>query len=313
MAKNDIISVIVPVYNVEKYLDKCIDSIHNQTYKNLEIILVNDGSKDNSKSICQKWKKIDKRIIYIEQKNSGVSSARNKGIELSKGKYIVFLDSDDYVEANMVELLYSEILKNNSDIAICNFIKKSEDNYYIKKSKINKYDNKKNQYVKYLLNEYKFGGFLWNKMYLADNIKKYNILFKEDIKIMEDLIFNLEYYKYIKKFSICEEYLYNYIKRENSALNSNKKKYDYLKSNVFIVEILEKYNSKYSNQFKLNYLFVEKKAKISNGKIDVSTNENIKYLKKYRKISTFIKYGKISTKCKVIILYVLPWLYKIKR
>ena len=121
------ISIIIPIYNVEKYLEKCLDSILNQTYKNLEIILIDDGSTDNSPNICNSYCEKDKRIKIIHKNNEGVSSARNKGIELSKGKYIVFIDSDDYVSNEHIEVLYDCIISNNVDLVISNLIDISED------------------------------------------------------------------------------------------------------------------------------------------------------------------------------------------
>ena len=114
---NYAVSIVVPVYNAEKYLPKCIDSILNQTFKNFELILVNDGSKDNSLIICEDYKVSDRRIKVINKKNEGVSIARNIGINSAKGKYIMFIDSDDWIESNMVEKMYDAI--QNSDIAIC--------------------------------------------------------------------------------------------------------------------------------------------------------------------------------------------------
>lgn len=102
---NDLISVVIPVYNVEKYLDKCIETVSKQTYTNLEIILVDDGSNDLSPEICEAWKNKDKRIIVIHKENGGLSSARNVGIDLAKGKYITFVDSDDYIDLKMIETL----------------------------------------------------------------------------------------------------------------------------------------------------------------------------------------------------------------
>ena len=115
----DLISVIVPVYNVEKYLHKCIKSILDQTYKNLEIILVNDGSKDNSGMICDEFAKIDSRVKVIHQLNQGASVARNVGIDVSNGDYIGFVDSDDFIEPDMYELLLKNLLKNKVDVSIC--------------------------------------------------------------------------------------------------------------------------------------------------------------------------------------------------
>lgn len=113
-----LISVIVPVYNVEKYLDKCVDSIVNQTYKNLEIILVDDGSPDNCPKMCDDWSEKDKRIKVIHKKNGGLSDARNKGIEMANGEYIGFVDSDDYVEGNYIEFLYKNIIDYDCEISM---------------------------------------------------------------------------------------------------------------------------------------------------------------------------------------------------
>lgn len=118
---DDLISIIVPVYNVEKYLPVCLDSIINQTYKNLEIILINDGSTDDSLKICKRYAKKDSRIIVSSQKNMGQSSARNRGIELSNGKYIGFVDADDIISINMYEFLYKSITEGSNQIAICDF------------------------------------------------------------------------------------------------------------------------------------------------------------------------------------------------
>lgn len=116
----DLISVIVPVYNVEKYLDKCIESIVNQTYKNLEIILVDDGSPDNCPQICDNWAKKDDRIIVIHKENSGAGAARNAGIDIAKGKYIGFVDSDDYISNNMYEFLLG-LFEDDVDIVECEY------------------------------------------------------------------------------------------------------------------------------------------------------------------------------------------------
>lgn len=115
------ISVIIPVYNVEKYLVKCIDSVINQTYTNLEIILVDDGSPDRCPQICDEYAKKDKRIRVIHKANGGLSDARNAGIDVADGEYICFLDGDDYIAPNMYEKLYTAIKKNNADMSICNF------------------------------------------------------------------------------------------------------------------------------------------------------------------------------------------------
>lgn len=113
------ISVIVPIYNTEKYLDKCITSIVNQTHKNLEIILVDDGSTDSSLEICRSWAKKDSRIVVLHKENGGQGSARNMALDIAKGDYIGFVDSDDWIEANMYEVLYANLLKYDADISCC--------------------------------------------------------------------------------------------------------------------------------------------------------------------------------------------------
>ena len=114
----DLITVIVPVYKVEKYIRKCIESIINQTYKNIEIILVDDGSPDDCGKICDEYAKKDNRIKAIHKENGGLSDARNKALDLTNGKYVIFVDSDDYIEKNAIEYLYQLMQKYNTDIAI---------------------------------------------------------------------------------------------------------------------------------------------------------------------------------------------------
>ena len=117
------ISIIIPVYNTENYIEKCIDSIIKQTYSNIEIFLINDGSTDNSLNICKKYEIIDKRINVIDIKNKGVSNARNIGLNLCKGNYITFIDSDDFVEKDYIKTMYNKIKENNVDVVISNPIK----------------------------------------------------------------------------------------------------------------------------------------------------------------------------------------------
>lgn len=115
-----LISVIVPIYNVEKYLTKCIESIINQTYENLEIILVDDGSPDNCPIICDEYAKRDSRVKVIHKKNGGLSDARNAGLDIATGEYIMFIDSDDFVEIDMMESMMNNMIDNNVDLVVCN-------------------------------------------------------------------------------------------------------------------------------------------------------------------------------------------------
>lgn len=128
MKNNDLISVIVPVYNVEKYLKKCIESIRNQTYSNIEIILINDGSTDNCGLICDEYSKIDDRIKVFHKENTGQASARNLGIRKANGEFLCFIDSDDYIDNEMIDELYKACIKNNVDISWCDKILEIENN-----------------------------------------------------------------------------------------------------------------------------------------------------------------------------------------
>lgn len=172
---NDLISVIVPVYNVEKYLPQCINSILNQTITNLEIILVDDGSLDNSGKICDEFAKKDNRIIVIHKENNGLSSARNAGLEIAKGNYIGFVDSDDWLDENMYETLLKLIKDNDSDISCCKFFKtaNSEEKIPVVDSEIIQSFNNIEGLNNFYTDLYTQTVVAWNKLYkrkLFDNV-----------------------------------------------------------------------------------------------------------------------------------------------
>ena len=130
---NELISIIVPIYNVENYLRQCLDSIQNQTYQNFECLIINDGSPDNSADICREYVEKDSRFRYLEKENGGVSSARNLGIEHSKGQYITFIDSDDWVDSDYLEVLYKSLTDEKADVAVSTYkqFNMDDNNYYV--------------------------------------------------------------------------------------------------------------------------------------------------------------------------------------
>lgn len=134
MKNNPLVSIIVPIYNTEKYLSRCLSSIVKQTYPHLEIILVNDGSPDNSPQICKEWEKRDNRIKVIHKKNEGLGLARNSGLSIATGKYIAFIDSDDYIDHHMYETLISQAECENADIVYCGYYQENQSGIFIKKS-----------------------------------------------------------------------------------------------------------------------------------------------------------------------------------
>ena len=212
---NDLISIIVPVYKVEEFLEECLDSILAQTYTNLEIILVDDGSPDNCGKICDEYVSKDSRIKVIHQDNGGLSSARNAGLDIAIGEYIGFVDSDDYIESNFFEELYKSITENDSDLAICGVKKIGMEN------RSDFYGNKclkQTEYLKELLAE-NIKSYTWNKLYKAFLFK--NIRFPvgelfEDIKIMHLIG------EKTSSVSLTDNTFYNYRIRQNSITFDNK-------------------------------------------------------------------------------------------
>ena len=216
---NDIISIIVPVYNVNDYIDRCLDSLVNQTYKNIEIILIDDGSTDGSSLKCDEWAKKDNRIVVKHKTNGGVSSARNVGIDIAKGKYMLFFDSDDWVDIKACETLMKYISPKSLVVFDAFFIERGK-----KYKKFNYEWKEKNN-----INEIKCAfvhGLLgwtncWNKFFIASIIKQNNIKFDEHLAIGEDYLFAFEYLNYISNVKYCDDPLYNYdLTRESSAMNT---------------------------------------------------------------------------------------------
>ena len=215
------ISVIIPIYNSKEYINRCIDSLVNQkNFNDYEIILVDDGSSDGSEKVCDEYEKNYKNIKVFHKKNEGVSIARNKGIKESKGDYITFVDSDDYVDEYMLYNFSNAIEKLQSDIIFCGY-----NNIFVKNNKkiiINacKFDNIdlcefndkyfKNYYCNYLIHG------PYNKIYKSCIIKDNNIKFDENLKICEDAIFVIDCLKKCKTISSIEECYYNYMQNGTS-------------------------------------------------------------------------------------------------
>lgn len=222
----ELVSVIIPVYNVEKYLSACLDSVINQTYKNLEIILVDDGSTDNSLKICENYQKIDSRIKFVHKKNGGVSSARNLGLKKCHGKFIYFIDSDDRIDKNAISELVKKI--GNYSLAVCEYSK--VDNNKLVHVKYNlDHDMTKKEFYSNILSDDKFGGYLWNKLYNAKVLKDSDdnwIFFDEKVKIMEDMLYNFKISSNIDKVKVVSLPLYFYNLRGDSAINSIEKNKD---------------------------------------------------------------------------------------
>ena len=213
-----LISIIVPVYNVSKYLKKCIESLINQSYKNVEIILVDDGSNDESEKICDKYKNDDNRIVVIHKKNNGVSSARNCGIDAANGKFVCFVDGDDYVMPDYVEYLYNLINKNNAEISITTEMFGNFDNNQTKKV-TEKIWNNEDACEAILCYKVPIG--VYCKLFNREFLMKNKIRFFEDIFMGEGFNFNISAFQNADKVVVGNKKVYFY-RRDNSTSATTK-------------------------------------------------------------------------------------------
>ncbi len=233
----DLVSIIIPVYNVEKYIEKCVISLLNQTYNNCEFIFINDGTKDDSVNIIKKFK--DDRIILIEQSNQGVSSARNAGLKKSKGKYIMFLDADDYVANDYVEYLYDLISKNDADFAYTTNLYQSKNDIQIDKDYIEIIDGKKSSGL--LLSPDVVVG-CYNKIYKKSIIDNNKLQFRTDLFYGEGLNFIIRMSLVSNKVAVGKRRVLYYRKNNISSATTkynNEKYINGLKSLEIIKEMID--------------------------------------------------------------------------
>lgn len=211
------VSIIVPVYNVEKYIEKCLESLVNQTLEDIEIIVVNDGTKDNSKEkILQYIEKYPQKIVYLEKENGGLSDARNYGLPVAKGEYIAFLDSDDYIEKNMYEEMYKKAKEENSDMVECDFLWEylnSEKKIIKQKKDIGKiYKSKKQMLVDVRV-------VAWNKIIKREILEKTKIQFPVGLRY-EDVEFTYKLIPHLNKVSFVKKCFIHYVQRKESIANT---------------------------------------------------------------------------------------------
>jgi glycosyltransferase involved in cell wall biosynthesis len=242
---NKKVSIIIPVYNAEKYIDRCIESIIKQTYKNFEIILIDDGSTDNSLKIIENWyKKYPKKIKIIKQKNMGTGDARNKGLDIVTGEFLTFVDSDDYLD---IDFLYSHMSAiGDNDLTISGYKNVKNDKVVFNRRICN------NQYAKYKQME------IWSKMYRIDFIKKNDIYF-QNIRTGQDIVFSFDIYKNNPKIKIIKYTGYNNIFNVNSITHNKKIQSD--SDIVYLLNCIDKsiYNTNFynNNKYNLYYFYIK--------------------------------------------------------
>ena len=299
------VSVLVPIYNSEKYIKRCLESIINQTYKNLEILLIEDGSEDNSYNIIKKYQEKDDRIKIYQIVNNGVADARNKAVENSTGEYITFVDSDDYIEKDYIETLYSNLKKYNSDIAVCNCYN------IIEETNIKTYKtfgiDKVQEYTNFQAVENLFYYLFlrhspWGKLYKKEVWN--NIIFPigknyEDLAILYKLFLNSNKIIYIP------EEKYNYVIRKGSIVHNEIRKSDIEAILEYTKAILEDIKKNYPNltpsaEYLTGYLSLVLWRKIPEGKYKEYLKNVEDNIKKYR--WKIIKNKKVNKKQKLLFI-----------
>lgn len=295
---NFLISIIIPVYNVSVYLRQCLDSVINQSYSQLEIILVNDGSTDDSLEICEEYQALDPRIKLINQKNTGLSGARNTGIDCTQGNYILFLDSDDWIDLETCQLLVDNVKRTNADVVLFSYVKEfsnhSEEKFILDGDLIFREEESRNihrriigLYEEELAHPENADSIVtaWGKLYKTDLIKKNKIYFT-DCKVIgtEDMLFNTYCFKHVKSISNIHRCLYHYRKNNQSSLTS-----------VYKPRLFEQWSTlygmveEYIEKEQLDSEFQDAlKNRISLGIIGLGINEL------YAKISLLKKYSRLK-------------------
>jgi glycosyltransferase involved in cell wall biosynthesis len=312
-----IISIIVPVYNVEIYLNQCIDSLLHQTHKDFELILVDDGSTDRSGSICDSYKEIDKRIIVIHKKNGGLSSARNAGIEISKGTYIAFVDSDDWIHPDMYYHLLNSLLESKADIALGRLNKVSQNksffysNYSNDKSNILSKEILITKLLKYEIDSSSCSKLFNSKLFKNDRFPVG--ITNEDFALLYKLFLN-------SNFGVTNNFaIYNYRDREGSITNSTSNKFiidEYLNA-LDMVKFINNQSPTLTPIAK-SYLFKKLHNVLTSFLTKKLINKsNYSFIHFKKDLNYFIpeiiinSYTKINTKLKLILIFISPFLYQL--
>lgn len=237
MMRQPQVSIIVPVYNVENYIERCLNSLVNQTFKDIEVITINDGSTDKSLELLNKYEKEDIRVSVIDLGDEGVSYCRNLGIEKANGKYIMFVDSDDWIDSSMVEVMYKKAEENNLDLVMCSYIREFKDHskekiFNLPQEIIYKEDKVKNELLRKLVGPIKEElsnpemldalCTVWGKLYRADILKENKIKFVDLKKIgsAEDTLFNIFTFNYLKKVMFLNKSMYHYWRDNPKSVTS---------------------------------------------------------------------------------------------
>lgn len=302
------VSIIIPAYNAEKYIKRCINSIKKQTYMKFEALIVNDGSTDNTKKVIESNISDDARFILIDKKNAGVSAARNDALAKARGKYVMFVDSDDWLEKNMIELMLKKAEHDDLDIVFCAFNEYYENDKRTSKIMLN--DNGISNCLSLIsTNSTNFGGYPWNKLIKKDIINK---PYRTDIHYYENLIFFLDNLKEDTKWGYINTPLYNYSINDTSALHSKKyniKKLTSLDALKYAINLLP-IDTKDFHKMLYITSFYENKYQLNKNNYDKKIlNQYRDNIKKYYYDVLNSNYISLKLKIKVFVLHRLNFIY----
>ena len=217
-----LVSIIIPVYNAATHVAKCIETVRRQTYRDIEILLVNDGSSDASGHICHMYERVDDRVRVVDKVNTGVSDTRNTALELAKGDYIQFADSDDYLRANATELLVQSAETTRADLVLAAYYRVSRGKTVAFSFLPDGVVMDQEEFARELMEEPAsfYYGVLWNKLYRADIIRAHGIRCNTELSWSEDFLFNLEYIRYAQRFVAIDTPIYYYINNKGSLVHT---------------------------------------------------------------------------------------------
>lgn len=268
-----LVSIIIPIYNLADYLPKCLDSVHGQSYENIQVLLVNDGSTDASLAVCQEYVRLDSRFQLIDKPNSGVSDSRNQALDRAEGKYIQFLDGDDWLAPDATETLVHTAESTGADLVLAHFYRVADERMaprgHIKKEQVFTRQEFAEEMMKAPANYYY--GVLWNKLYRRSIIEANRLRFDSQVNWCEDFLFNLEYIERVRLVAAVPRPIYYYRKRENSLVTSQAS----LRRTIAMkIQTFDSYKELYQ---KLD-LYEEQKAKVYSYFLSAATDGTVSLL-----------------------------------
>lgn len=268
-----LVSIIIPMYNLADYLPKCLDSVYGQSYENIQVLLVNDGSTDASLAVCQEYVRLDSRFQLIDKPNSGVSDSRNQALDRAEGKYIQFLDGDDWLAPDATETLVHTAESTGADLVLAHFYRVADERMaprgHIKKEQVFTRQEFAEEMMKAPANYYY--GVLWNKLYRRSIIEANRLRFDSQVNWCEDFLFNLEYIERVRLVAAVPRPIYYYRKRENSLVTSQAS----LRRTIAMkIQTFDSYKELYQ---KLD-LYEEQKAKVYSYFLSAATDGTVSLL-----------------------------------